>query len=234
MSTGAATTGSACCPAPASASPASAGSGCCPAPAAGASKAAAASACCPAPAAQSASPAAAAATSSCCAAPALTAEAGETLSAVDFPNTRRPHISLNVKNVQRAMWFYKILFNQNPVKMRPDYAKFEPVEPPVNFTLNEHADAVDRDGHFGIEVKSVEDVARYLERFRSAGLKVDTTETQVSCCYSVQDKAWVVDPDGNHWEIFVVTNNEATEGCGLTCICYDPGTGGCNWKAREQ
>jgi predicted enzyme related to lactoylglutathione lyase len=232
MSTGAATTGSACCPAPAGAA-ASTGSGCCPAPAASATKAAAASACCPAPAATAAAPSTAAA-SSCCAAPALTADADELVSAVDFPNTRRPHISLNVKNVQRAMWFYKILFNQNPVKMRPDYAKFEPVDPPVNFTLNEHADAVDRDGHFGIEVKSVEDVARYLERFQSAGLKVDTKETQVSCCYSVQDKAWVVDPDGNHWENFVVTNNEATEGCGLTCICYDPGTGGCNWKSREQ
>ncbi|MEK8032492.1 ArsI/CadI family heavy metal resistance metalloenzyme [Ideonella sp. DXS29W] len=235
MSTGAATTASACCPAPAGVA-ASTGSGCCPAPAvkasqATATQAAASSACCPAPASTGAT---ATAASSCCAAPALTAEAEELVSAVDFPNTRRPHISLNVKNVQRAMWFYKILFNQNPVKLRPDYAKFEPVDPPVNFTLNEHADAVDRDGHFGIEVKSVEDVARYLERFRSAGLKVDTTETQVSCCYSVQDKAWVVDPDGNHWEIFVVTNNEATEGCGLTCICYDPGTGGCNWKAREQ
>jgi len=229
MPTGAATTGSACCPAPAGASTAS--SGCCPAPAAGATKAAAASACCPAPAPSQAQSAEAA---SCCGAPALKADANELLSAVDFPNTRRPHISLNVKNVQRAMWFYKILFNQNPVKMRPDYAKFEPVEPPVNFTLNEHADAVDRDGHFGIEVKTVEDVARYLERFKAAGMKVDTTETQVSCCFSVQDKAWVVDPDGNHWEIFVVTNNEATEGCGLTCICYDPGTGGCNWKSREQ
>jgi catechol 2,3-dioxygenase-like lactoylglutathione lyase family enzyme len=166
--------------------------------------------------------------------PALKPSASELTSAVEFPNERRPHISLNVKNVQRATWFYKILFNQNPVKMRPDYAKFEPVDPPVNFTLNEHADAVDRDGHFGIEVKDVDAVARYLERFRSAGLKVDTTETQVSCCYSVQDKAWVVDPDGNHWEIFVVTSNEATEGCGLTCICYDPSTGGCNWKSREQ
>jgi hypothetical protein len=49
----------------------------------------------------------------------------------------------------------------------------------------------------------------------------------------VQDKAWVVDPDGNHWEVFVVTNNEAEEGCGLSCICYDADTGGCNWKARQ-
>jgi catechol 2,3-dioxygenase-like lactoylglutathione lyase family enzyme len=211
MPTGAASNASSCCATPAGAGPASS--------------------CCPAPAASAKGEASAA--TSCCAAPGLKAAAEELVSAVDFPNTRRPHISLNVRNVQRAQWFYKILFNQNPVKLRPDYAKFEPVDPPVNFTLNEHADAVDRDGHFGIEVKDVAAVGRYLERFKSAGLKVETTETQVSCCYSVQDKAWLVDPDGNHWEIFVVTNNEAAEGCGLTCICYDPGTGGCNWNAAR-
>ena len=186
----------------------------------------ASSGCCPAPSGAKAA-------SSCCA-PALESTATELLSAVDFPNTRRPHISLNVRNVQRSLGFYRILFNQPPSKLRPDYAKFEPVEPALNFTLNEHADAVDCDGHFGIEVKDVESVARYLERFKAAGLKVDTTETQVACCYSVQDKAWVVDPDGNHWEIFVVTNNEAEEGCGLSCICYDQSTGGCNWKSKQQ
>lgn len=184
--------------------------------------------CCASPAASTGS-----ASSSCCAPP-QQAAAPEQTSAVDFPNTRRPHISLNVRNVQRSTWFYRLLFNQTPVKTRPDYVKFEPVDPPVNFTINEHADAVDRDGHFGIEVKDVESVARYIERFKAAGLEVDATETQVSCCYSVQDKAWVVDPDGNHWEIFVVTNNEAAEGCGLSCICYDPGTGGCNWKSKTQ
>ncbi len=184
--------------------------------------------CCPSPAAPTGS-----AASSCCAPP-QQASAPEQTSAVDFPNTRRPHISLNVRNVQRSAWFYRLLFNQTPVKTRPDYVKFEPVDPPVNFTINEHADAVDRDGHFGIEVKDVESVARYIERFKAAGLEVDATETQVSCCYSVQDKAWVVDPDGNHWEIFVVTNNEAAEGCGLSCICYDPSSGGCNWKSKTQ
>lgn len=185
--------------------------------------------CCPAPSAGSGG----AAASSCCAPP-LKEDTREMVSAVEFPNTRRPHISLNVKNLRRSMWFYRILFNQAPTKMKPDYAKFEPEDPPINFTINEQADAIDRDGHFGIEVKDVDAVAEFLKRFNAAGLKVDTTETQVSCCYSVQDKAWVVDPDGNHWEIFVVTDNEATEGCGLSCICYDPGTGGCNWKAKEQ
>ena len=191
--------------------------------------------CCPTPGAANSAAAGGAAASSCCPSPMKESSQGsqELVSAVDFPNSRRPHISLNVKNLRRSLWFYRILFNQTPTKMKPDYAKFEPVDPPINFTINEHADAIDRDGHFGIEVKDVDAVAAYLKRFSAAGLKVDTTETQVACCYSVQDKAWVVDPDGNHWEIFVVTDNEAAEGCGLSCICYDPDTGGCNWKNKQ-
>ncbi len=155
-------------------------------------------------------------------------------SAVDFANNKRIHISLNVKNLKASLWFYRVLFNRNPIKLRSDYAKFEPTMPPVNFTLNEHVDAIDRDGHFGIEVKSTEAIQAAVSRFRAAGLEVNTRETQVACCYSIQDKVWVVDPDGNHWEIFVVTNNQAAEGCGLTCICYDPATGGCNWKSNKD
>jgi catechol 2,3-dioxygenase-like lactoylglutathione lyase family enzyme len=164
----------------------------------------------------------------------LGADSSEQLSAVDFPNNRRIHISLNVKNLKKSLWFYRILFNRNPSKLRDDYAKFEPTVPPVNFTLNEHADAIDRDGHFGIEVKSPEAVQTVINRMVAAGLTVNTRETQVSCCYSVQDKVWLADPDGNHWEVFVVTNSEAVEGCGLSCICYDKETGGCNWKSNVK
>ena len=41
--------------------------------------------------------------------------------------------------------------------MKDDYAKWEPEVPSVNFTINEHSEEiVDNDGHFGIEMKSVE------------------------------------------------------------------------------
>jgi len=169
-----------------------------------------------------------------CGAPILDLDENDEVSAVDFPNSRRIHISLNVKNLKKSLWFYRVLFSRNPSKLRDDYAKFEPTIPPVNFTLNEHADAIDRDGHFGIEVKSPDAVQALINRMTAAGIEVNTRETQVSCCFSVQDKAWFVDPDGNHWEVFVVTNSEAVEGCGLSCICYDPETDGCNWKAKSK
>ncbi len=202
---------------------------CCPPSAAAPS---AASCCAPAASGSSSSPSSSQAAAGC-GGVALADDGKDELSAVDFPNSRRIHISLNVKNLKNSLWFYRVLFNRNPSKLRDDYAKFEPTVPPVNFTLNEHADAIDRDGHFGIEVKSPEAVQAVINRMTAAGMTINTRETQVSCCYSVQDKAWVVDPDGNHWEVFVVTNSEAIEGCGLSCICYDKETGGCNWKKND-
>lgn len=155
-------------------------------------------------------------------------------SAVDFPTRTRPHVSLNVRNVERSLPFYRVLFGCRPTKLRSDYAKFELEQPPVNFTLNQHPDAVDHHGHFGVQVKSTREVevtaARFRRLSRSLGsIEVKAQETEVACCFAVQNKVWLVDPDGNHWEVFVVIEDEADQGCGPTCICYDPSTGDCRW-----
>jgi hypothetical protein len=57
--------------------------------------------------------------------------------------------------------------------------------------------------HFGVQVASAEDVAQAWARFKGAGLAT-FTEENTSCCYALQDKVWVEDPDGNAWEVFVV------------------------------
>ena len=150
-------------------------------------------------------------------------------SAVSFRNDMRPHVSLNVRSVKESLPFYRVLFDQRPTKLKEDYAKWELENPPINFTINEHPDSADRDGHFGIQVKSSRVVQDCYERFRQLKVKIDTTETEVACCFSVQNKVWVVDPDGNHWEVFVVTEEDADDGCGPTCLCYNPETGGCQW-----
>jgi hypothetical protein len=33
-----------------------------------------------------------------------------------------------------------------------------------------------------------------------------------TCCYAVQDKARVHDPDGAHWEVYTVIADSSTEG----------------------
>ena len=38
---------------------------------------------------------------------------------------------------------------------------------------------------------------------------------QTNCCYALQDKTWVRDPDGNEWEVCVVLedNLETSDAC---------------------
>ena len=83
----------------------------------------------------------------------------------------------------------------------------------MNLTLNTDAERHTRPGpsaHFGVQVKSTETVARIAARLQAAGL-APRLEEAVSCCYAVQDKAWVTDPDGNAWEIFVVLDADAPD-----------------------
>ena len=41
------------------------------------------------------------------------------------------------------------------------------------------------------------------ERWIAAGLQT-REEMGLVCGYALQDKSWVIDPDGNEWEVFVV------------------------------
>src|SRR5262249_14402306 len=80
--------------------------------------------------------------------------------------------------------------------------------------------------HLGIQVASTEDVLAVREKWAEAGLST-RDEMQTACCYAVQDKTWVSDPDGNEWEGFGVL--EATlseESVGTIGACCAPGPTG--------
>ncbi|HEX8163079.1 MAG TPA: ArsI/CadI family heavy metal resistance metalloenzyme [Pyrinomonadaceae bacterium] len=119
-------------------------------------------------------------------------------------NTLKAHLALNVRSVERSTDFYRRMLGIEPAKVRPGYAKFDSPNPPLNLTLNE---VPFRDSgalsHLGIQVASTEDVALMRRRWRDAGLAT-RDEMQTNCCYALQDKTWVRDPDGNNWEAFVV------------------------------
>ena len=145
-------------------------------------------------------------------------------SAVNFPGNFRLHVALNVADVERSKAFYTLLLGTGPSKERPRYAKFEPTDPSVNLSLNQVEGAVDVAGgsaHFGIQVKSVAEVHAAAERFEAAGLKV-LHEEATTCCYAVQDKVWVVDPDGHKWEIFVVLEADAKDELYAASGCCSP------------
>jgi catechol 2,3-dioxygenase-like lactoylglutathione lyase family enzyme len=131
----------------------------------------------------------------------------------------KAHLAINVKNVNESIAFYRKLWGIEPSKVRSGYAKFDVENPPLNFTLNEGACSVKGAlSHLGIQVASTEDVMAMRARWIADGL-LPRDEMQTSCCYALQDKAWVSDPDGNEWEVFVVLEDNLAET--VTCECSD-------------
>lgn len=114
------------------------------------------------------------------------------------------HVALTTGRFDEALAFYKAFFGAEPVKHKPGYAKFDLTSPAVNFTLNAgEASEAGRLNHLGIQVSSTEAVQAASQRLQALGF-LTRSEDQVDCCYALQDKVWVQDPDGNPWEIFVV------------------------------
>jgi catechol 2,3-dioxygenase-like lactoylglutathione lyase family enzyme len=123
----------------------------------------------------------------------------------------KAHLALNVRNVSTSLEFYQKMLGIEPAKVRRGYAKFDVQNPPLNLTLNENSFS-ERGAlsHLGIQVSSTADVLSMREMWQSAGL-LTRDEMQTDCCYATQDKAWVQDPDGNEWEVFVVLKDNLPE-----------------------
>ena len=135
----------------------------------------------------------------------------------------KAHISLNVRNIGQSVEFYKKMLGIEPSKVRTGYAKFDVQNPPLNLALNEvpfnERGAL---SHLGIQVASTDDVLAVREKWASAGLNT-RDDMQTSCCYAVQDKTWVTDPDGNEWEVFVVLEDNLPEAIGADAsVCCAP------------
>jgi catechol 2,3-dioxygenase-like lactoylglutathione lyase family enzyme len=136
------------------------------------------------------------------------------------------HIALNVSDLRKSTEFYRAMFGSEPVRVRPDYAKFDIAEPALNLALNERAPREARPqhgsgtlSHLGIQVGSTDEVLAMARRLEAAGLTT-REEMQTDCCYALQDKVWTRDPDGNEWEVFVVLG-ESVETKEL-CCATDP------------
>jgi len=131
-----------------------------------------------------------------------------TQSAVEFETATRMHVALPVADLEASVAFYQALLQREPSKVKEGYAKFEVASPPLNLSLNAVTEAPVPDAvrHFGIQVKSTDEVVAHHGRMRAAGFAT-MNEEGVTCCFAVQDKVWIVDPDGNRWEVFVVLDD---------------------------
>ncbi len=123
----------------------------------------------------------------------------------------RIQLALNVSNLDESVAFYSQLFGIEPAKLRPGYANFAVAEPPLKLVLIENATEAGTLNHLGVEVETATEVATAERRLQGRGLETET-ENKVSCCYAVQDKVWVTDPDNSPWEIYTVLDDAATFG----------------------
>jgi catechol 2,3-dioxygenase-like lactoylglutathione lyase family enzyme len=131
------------------------------------------------------------------------------------------HVSLDVSNLEKSLAFYASLFGK-PVKQKPDYVKFVGSSPELHLALQSSVSAFSQRGalsHLGIRVDSVDEVHRRHASLRERGLSPGAIERS-DCCYAVQEKFWLADPDGNRWEIYaVLEDREAAASCGPGTAC---------------
>jgi catechol 2,3-dioxygenase-like lactoylglutathione lyase family enzyme len=132
----------------------------------------------------------------------------------------RVQLALNVADIDTAVEFYSKLFNAEPAKRRPGYANFAIADPALKLVLVENpagrghgtAGALN---HLGVEVETPDQVRSATARLVGEGLDPEVQES-TTCCYAVQDKVWVDDPDGAPWEVYTVLA-DASEETGLGC-----------------
>ena len=127
----------------------------------------------------------------------------------------RVQLALNVSDLDEAVAFYSKLFGAEPAKRRPGYANFAIADPPLKLVLMETEDARGSGvagalNHLGVEVATTDEVAAASGRLRAEGLATEVQD-QTTCCFAVQDKVWVNDPDGAPWEVYTVLADAPAE-----------------------
>ena len=139
----------------------------------------------------------------------------------------RVQLALNVADLDAAIAFYSKLFTTTPAKRRQGYANFVVIDPPLKLVLIE--DPTSRGegvtgalNHLGVEVESTDEVALATRRLSDEGLDTDVQES-TTCCYAVQDKVWITDPDGAPWEVYTVLADAPAESV-LGCTLNSPFT----------
>ena len=138
----------------------------------------------------------------------------------------RVQLALNVSDIDEAVEFYSKLFGAEPAKRQPGYANFAIADPPLKLVLMEDHTARGQGvagalNHLGVEVETPDEVAAATGRLREGGLET-AVEEQTTCCFAVQDKVWVSDPDGAPWEVYTVLADAPAEtgiaGDGSCCV----------------
>ena len=122
----------------------------------------------------------------------------------------RVQLAINVSDLDSAVDFYSRLLDTQPAKRRPGYANFAVEDPPLKLVLIEGSGNGGTLNHLGVEVATTDEVTTAAERLAAEGLATDV-RSEETCCYAVQDKVWVSDPDGARWEVYTVLGDATAQ-----------------------
>ncbi len=112
------------------------------------------------------------------------------------------HVSYYVNNIQNTVNFYNRFFGKEANKVKPGYANYILDKPSLIISFIENPEKVQsRFGHLGFQVATLEEMNERLAVAEQQNI-VSNVETGTNCCYALQDKFWVTDPDGYQWEVY--------------------------------
>lgn len=142
----------------------------------------------------------------------------------------RMHVSIYVNELDRSVDFYDRFFGIPATKVKAGYAKWILESPSLIFSILENPDKAQAQfGHLGFQVENPEALAMKLDWSKEQGLNV-REEIGVHCCYALQDKFWVSDPDGFQWEVYLFKEDAefndphfASESASACCLPPDLG-----------
>jgi catechol 2,3-dioxygenase-like lactoylglutathione lyase family enzyme len=112
----------------------------------------------------------------------------------------KPHVSLNVKDVEASVDFYARLFGSPVANRRPGHASFDLNAPSLFLVLDEKPRTGVNADHFGVLLASVADLDEAAAHLYQAGIASNRETTKV----------WLRDPDDNSWEFFVLPGKAAS------------------------
>jgi catechol 2,3-dioxygenase-like lactoylglutathione lyase family enzyme len=138
---------------------------------------------------------------------------------------KRMHIHISVQDLEQSIGFYSALFGAEPVKTKPDFARWLLDDPRINFAISTRS-GQQGVNHLGLQVETEAELEELRERMRSADLSL-FDEGETVCCYARSEKSWVQDPAGVAWETYRTMEDaelyyspgagEATEETGQSC-----------------
>src|SRR4051794_29789000 len=114
------------------------------------------------------------------------------------------HLNLNVADVDRAVAFYTVIFDQEPFKHYPDYAEFVVDDPAMVLALTRYPRTPGGPiNHIGLRFIDTARLEALGARLDAAGL-APVRQGSVACCYAQGTKIWAVDPDHNLLELYIL------------------------------